>query len=58
MYIKEKWAVKNICRFENMEMLTVDIKFMNSPTLNIGVVYRPPDSNTMWLEKFEEYVDN
>jgi exonuclease III len=41
-----------------MEMLTEDIKFMNSPTINIGVFYPPPDANTMWLEKFEEYVEN
>lgn len=31
---------------------------MNSPTLNIGVVYRPPDSETQRLEKCEEYIED
>lgn len=43
---------------ETLEFMTVDIKLLNSPRINIGVVYRPPDSNAEWLADFEERVED
>lgn len=45
LFIKDKWTVLNVHQDETLEFMTVDIKFLNSPKINIGVVYRPPDSN-------------
>lgn len=28
--------------------MTVDIKCLNSPKINVGVAYRPPDSSVAW----------
>lgn len=41
-----------------MKFLTVDIKLLNSPTINVGVVYRPPDSYAQWIEGFDERIED
>lgn len=38
--------------------MTADIKFLNSKRINIGIVYRPPDSNAQWLVDFEERIED
>ena len=57
MYIKEKWSATNVVSVENLEMLTLDMKQLNSPKVKVGVVYRPPDANVRWYEDFELAVD-
>ena len=58
MYIKDKWTITNVCKDENLELLTADIKLLKSPKINVGVVYRPPDSNAQWITDFEERIDD
>lgn len=58
LFIKDKWRVLNVHKDETLEFMTVDIKFLNSPRINIGVVYRPPDSNAQWLVEFEERIED
>ena len=58
LYIKDKWTVTNVCPREDFEMITVDIKLLNSPKITVGVVYRPPDSNVQWLHSFEDHMED
>lgn len=58
LFIKDKWTGLNVHKDETLEFMTVDIKFLNSPRINIGVVYRPPDSNAQWLVDFEERIED
>ena len=58
MWLKDKWTAINIHKDENFEFLTVDIKLLNSPKIDVGFVNRPPNSNAQWIEGFEERMEN
>lgn len=58
LFIKNRWSVLNVQKDETLEFMTVHMKFLNSPRTNIGVVYRPPDSNAQWLVVFEERIED
>lgn len=57
LYIKDKWTVTNVSKHEFLEVLTLDIKQLNSPTLKLGVVYRPPDSLVQWYTDFDSVAE-
>ena len=38
-------------------MISLDIKVLNSAIMKVGVVYRPPDSKSDWMDRFDDHKD-
>lgn len=52
-YIKDKWTVSDIQINSNLEMISLDIRLLNSPIMKFGVVYRQYNSKSDWIDRFD-----
>ena len=51
--IKDKWTVSNTQINSTLEMISLDIRLLNSPIMKVGVVYRPYNSKSDWMDRFD-----